>query len=82
MEIFSPDVLEATKKKLTDEMQDNVTLIHFSQEPSRLVLPDHLKGQECLFCKENKQMLKELTELSDKLDLNIYDFTAIYLFSS
>jgi glutaredoxin-like protein len=76
MEILNTDVLEATKKKFSQEMSDPVTLIHFTQEPSRLVLPDYLKGQECLYCKETKQLLKEVTELSDKLELIVYDFMA------
>lgn len=76
MDILSKYVTEATLKKLTDELEDKVNLIHFTQEPSRLVLPDYLKGQECVFCKETKELLKEVTALSDKLELKIYDFVA------
>jgi glutaredoxin-like protein len=76
MEILSPDIAEATRKKFSEEMINQVTLVHFSQEPSRLVLPDYLKGQECLFCKETKQILREVSELSEKLTITVYDFTA------
>jgi len=69
MDILTKEVSEATQKKFNEELADKVTLIHFTQEPSRLVLPDHLKGQECMFCKETKALLKEVCSLSGKLEL-------------
>jgi glutaredoxin-like protein len=74
MEILNKEVIEATKKKFSEELENSVKLLFFTQEPSRLVLPDHLKGQECMFCKETKQLLEEVSTLSDKIKLNIYDF--------
>lgn len=47
MEKLNKNVIEATKKKFDEELETAVQLIHFTQEPSRLVLPDTLKGQEC-----------------------------------
>lgn len=76
MELLSKEVSEATQKKFNEELIDKVTLIHFTQEPSRLILPDHLKGQECMFCKETKALLKEVCSLSEKLELVLYDFSA------
>lgn len=76
MEILNKEVKEATKKKFEEEMEDKVTLIFFTQEPTRLILPERLKGQECLFCKETRQLLEEMTALSEKIDLEIYDFEA------
>ena len=76
MELLSKEVSEATQKKFNEELVDKVTLIHFTQELSRLVLPDHLKGQECMFCKETKALLKEVCSLSGKLELLLYDFSA------
>ena len=75
MEILSKEVAEASKKKLDGEMKDKVTLLLFTQEPSRLIVPDHLKGQECVFCKETRELLKEVSTLSDKIELIIYDFS-------
>lgn len=74
MEILSKEVAEATKKKFDEEMDGNVTLLFFTQEPKRLIIPDHLKGQECLFCKEARQLLTEVSSLSNKIKLEIYDF--------
>ncbi len=76
MEILSQEVREATKKKFDGELENKVTILHFTQEPSRLVLPDSLKGQDCFFCKETKQLLEEVKALSDKIELLVYDYTA------
>jgi glutaredoxin-like protein len=74
MEILNKEVKEATKKKLDEEIKEKVTLLFFTQEPSRLIVPNHLKGQECMFCKETRELLKEVSALSDKIELVVYDF--------
>lgn len=76
MEILNNEVRDATQKKFEEEMEDKVTLCLFTQEPSRLVVPDHLKGQECLFCKETKELITEVSSLSDKIELVVYDFVS------
>jgi glutaredoxin-like protein len=74
MEILNKEVKKATIKKFDEEIKEKVTLLLFTQEPSRLVVPNHLKGQECMFCKETRELLKEVITLSDKIELTIYDF--------
>lgn len=76
MDILSKEVREATEQKFSEALVNKVKIIHFTQEPSRLVLPDHLKGQECLFCKETKSLLKEVCSLSNQIELILYDFLA------
>ena len=76
MEMLKKEVREATQKKFESDLVQSVQLILFTQEPSRLVVPDHLKGQECLYCKETRQLLEEVSGLSEKITLTIYDFTA------
>jgi glutaredoxin-like protein len=76
MEILNKEVKNATQKKFNEEMEKKVTLLLFTQEPSRLVVPDHLKGQECLFCKETKELITEVSSLSDKIELIVYDFVS------
>lgn len=76
MEILNKEVREATQKKFDGELENKVTILHFSQEASRLVLPDSLKGQDCFFCQETKQLLEEVKALSDKIELLVYDYTA------
>ncbi len=76
MEILTKEVQEATKKRFAGGLENTVKIIHFTQEPSRLVLPDHLKGQECLFCKETKALMRDVCSLSEKIELILYDFLA------
>jgi glutaredoxin-like protein len=76
MEILSHEVRQATKTKFDADLENKVTILHFTQEPSRLVLPDYLKSQDCFFCRETKQLLEEVKGLSDKIELVVYDFIA------
>ncbi len=76
MDILNKEVKDATQKKFGEELEGTVKLLFFTQEPSRLVLPDHIKGQECLFCKEAKELATEVSSLSDKIELTVYDFVA------
>ncbi len=76
MGILNKEAKEAAQNKFDEEMEEKVKLLLFTQEPSRLIVPDHLKGQECLFCKETKELVSEVGSLSDKIDLEIYDFLA------
>jgi glutaredoxin-like protein len=76
MDMLNTKVKEATKNKFSGEMSGRVTLLFFTQEPSRLLVPDYLKGQECLYCRETRQLLKEVAGLSDKIELIVYDFVA------
>jgi alkyl hydroperoxide reductase subunit AhpF len=59
-------VLEEKEKRLVTEVFKNlknpVKLINFTQE------------LECQFCRENRQLLKEVSELSDKISLEVYNF--------
>ena len=73
-EILNKDVREATRKKFNEEIENEIKLVFFTQEPKRLVVPEHLKGQECLFCRETRLLLTEVCSLSDKINLEILDF--------
>ncbi|MBP1768123.1 MAG: hypothetical protein H6P98_2238 [Candidatus Aminicenantes bacterium] len=76
MDMLSKEVRDATRKKFEAGLINPVSLVFFTQEPSRLVVPDQLMGQECLFCKETRRLLEEIASLSEKLSLTILDFTA------
>lgn len=56
---------EKKKKELGDilkELENDVTIVYFTQE------------FECNTCKDTKSLLKEIAGLSDKINLDIYDF--------
>ena len=76
MEILNKNVRDATKKKFEAELTNKVTILHFTQEPNRLILLDSIRSQDCFFCKETKQLMEEVAAQSDKIELVIYDFKA------
>jgi glutaredoxin-like protein len=45
-------------------MKDEVSIVYFTQEV------------ECAYCRETREMLQEVSELSDKLRLQVFDFQA------
>ncbi len=47
-----------------EELDQPVKLINFTQEV------------ECMYCRETRQLMEEITELSDKITLEEYDFVA------
>lgn len=51
------------------ELTNDVKLLFFTQK-SGLFVP----GVECEYCKETGELLKELSEISDKIKLEVYDF--------
>jgi glutaredoxin-like protein len=76
MDILTKDIREATRQRFSEALAGNIKIFHFTQEPSRLVLPDYLKGQECMFCKETKSLIQDVCSLSEKIQLTLYDFVA------
>ena len=53
-------------KKLTGD----VTITYFTQHESILIVP----GMECAYCKETRELLEEVTGLSEHLHLVVKDF--------
>ena len=76
MDMLNKDVRDATRKKFDAGLVNPVSLVFFTQEPSRLIVPNQLLGQECLYCKETRQLLEEVSSLSEKITIMIFDFTA------
>lgn len=76
MDVLTKEVREATEQRFSQSLVNEIKIIHFTQEPSRLVVPDYLKGQECMFCKETKALMSEVCALSEKIQLILYDFVA------
>lgn len=74
MEILSSAVRESTRKKFEAELDGSVTLLHFTQGPSRLVLLHARTDRENVYCKQTRQLLEKVAGLSDKIELKIVDF--------
>ena len=70
MALISPED-QATLKTLFDQALDqDVNITYFTPRESVLIVP----GQECACCKETRELLEELTDLSDKFHLTVKDF--------
>ncbi len=76
MELLTAEIKEATKRRLEAGLKHPVRIVFFTQEPSKLILPDGVKGQECPFCRETRQLLEEVAGLDSRIQLEIHDFTA------
>ena len=76
MEVLSNEIREAAKKKFDEELKNKVTILHFTQEPSILIVPGRPANTECVFCRETRLLFEELASLSDKLELVTKDFVA------
>src|SRR5215469_4817299 len=70
MAIISPEDRQTLQTLFAQELQDEVTITYFTQRESVLVIPGH----ECSYCKETRELLEELTDVSDKLHLTVKDF--------
>lgn len=72
--IFSDDQRREITELLQETLEQQVTIVYFTQDEPSIDLPVQVEITPCEYCEETRQMLKELTELSDKLDLEVYDF--------
>ncbi len=69
MPMISPED-QQTLHKLFAGLEGDVTITNFTQRESLLIIP----GQECDYCKEIRELLEEVTALSEKLHLETKDF--------
>jgi glutaredoxin-like protein len=68
MSMISPED-QHTLHKLFEGLEGDVTITNFTQRESLLIIP----GQECDYCKETRELLEEVTALSEKLHLETKD---------
>jgi hypothetical protein len=58
------------RKVFEQEMDEDVHVSLFTKKPSPIVVP----GQECATCDQTGELMKEVTSLSEKLQLEVHDF--------
>jgi glutaredoxin-like protein len=68
MSMISPED-QHTLHKLFEGLEGDVTITNFTQRESLLSIP----GQECDYCQETRELLEEVTALSEKLHLETKD---------
>ncbi|MGD1009059.1 MAG: thioredoxin family protein [Candidatus Aminicenantales bacterium] len=76
MDLLNAEIRDITRKKFESELASKVSLLFFTQEPTVLIVPNRIPGLECQFCRETRQLLEEVKSLSDKIDLQVFDFVA------
>lgn len=71
-----PLISEEDRRFLVDyfskEIKNPVKIVYFTQHESKLLVP----SQECLYCRETRELLEEVSSLSDKIELEVHDFVA------
>jgi glutaredoxin-like protein len=70
MPLISASDQQMLRDLFAQRMQSDVTITYFTQHDSVLTVP----GQECDLCKETRELLEEVADLSDKLHLQVKDF--------
>jgi alkyl hydroperoxide reductase subunit AhpF len=70
MPSISPEDRQTLETLFAQELQDDVTITYFTQHESVLTI----RGQECATCKETRELLEEVTAISEKLHLDVKDF--------
>ena len=60
MALISPEDRQTLQTLFEQELQDDVNIIYFTQRESVLIVP----GQECTYCKETRELLRERTNKS------------------
>ena len=63
---------EYLRARFAREMVGTVRIDHFTQRNLPIYIPGR---EECPFCEETQQTLKELAALSEKIRLNVYEFS-------
>ena len=72
MPLISPEDRRTLETLFAQELQDDVTIIYFTQHESVMTV----RGQECATCKDTRELLEEVTAISEKLHLHVKDFVS------
>ena len=70
MPVIADQDKDNLKREFRKDLKKDVTIRLFTQGSSLLSIP----GRECKYCPQTKELLEELTSLSPKLHLEVYDF--------
>jgi glutaredoxin-like protein len=73
MAIISAEDTAQLRDLFAQQLTRDVTLVHFTQRESRIIVPGVVP---CQSCRANLELLEELVALSDHLQLEVHDFVA------
>jgi len=69
MPILSPADQEYLRQVFVERLRDPITIQLFTQRVTQISIP----GYECATCRETNQLLEEVSALSEKITLEMYD---------
>lgn len=72
MPLISEQNQTLLRDRFAKDLTNSVSITMFTQAESPLTVP----GQECVYCKETRELLEEIAGLSDKISLQVRDFVA------
>lgn len=70
MPLIPDDDRKFLRDYFSRELADPVRIVYFTQHESKMLVP----GQECMYCKETRELLQEVADLSDKIEMEVHDF--------
>ncbi|MGQ9800972.1 MAG: protein disulfide oxidoreductase [Candidatus Saccharicenans sp.] len=73
MPLLNEEVRDFTRKKFEAELVNPVNLVYFTKEKSPLIVPGREPQEDCGFCPETRQLLEELSGLTDRIKLTVYE---------
>ena len=73
MPIIGEDDAAQIRTLFGERLNGDVTLVHFTQKASKLVVPGIVP---CEGCRDALQLLEELVALDDRLTLEVHDFAS------
>jgi len=71
MAILNEEDVAQLRQIFDQQLTGDVTLVHYTQRESRIVVPGVVP---CATCRDALELLEELVELSDHLTLEVHDF--------
>ncbi|MFL5625495.1 MAG: thioredoxin family protein [Ktedonobacteraceae bacterium] len=72
MALISPEDQQTVRELFAQKLQNDIDIIYFTQRESVLPTP----AQECETCKDTRELLEEVTALSEKIHLTVKDFVS------
>ena len=73
MPLLNPRDQDYLRGRFAEELENPVKLVHFTQNAavSQLIIPGR---ENCLYCRETRELMEEVAGLTDKIELEVYEF--------
>lgn len=73
MAMLSSEDQQTLRDVFEKRLKHDVTITYFGQRESVLIVPG-VRAHECAYCRQTRELLEEVTDLSEKLHLTVKDF--------